>query len=269
MKRVFAISMMVALAFGGLTYAGTLFTMPGDSLITDGDGSTAPETNFNFKIMTQATAAAKYTNAAGTGAGMLGLSYTNFTQYGTVTISGSIAANTLNLDNASYMEIGLITKAAVEKSEKWYLSGMFNDSVFMLVSTNGSGQYSVRAGDYNLGGGRWSSIINFNKMQDLLYELQLDFATSTASLRIDNGAGWTSAVSVLFGIDDWTAAYPGSYGYLSPENFTQAALFANLYNEGTAGDYDSASFGDITVIPEPATLSILGLGVLSLIRRKK
>jgi hypothetical protein len=59
---------------------------------------------------------------------MLGLSYTNFTQYGTVTISGSIAANTLNLDNASYMEIGLITKLPL-KSQR---SGIFQECLTIV-----------------------------------------------------------------------------------------------------------------------------------------
>jgi hypothetical protein len=43
MKRVFAISMMVALAFGGLTYAGNFVYNAGDSLITDGTAVRHPK----------------------------------------------------------------------------------------------------------------------------------------------------------------------------------------------------------------------------------
>ncbi|MHB0947211.1 MAG: PEP-CTERM sorting domain-containing protein [Sedimentisphaerales bacterium] len=263
MKKLITICAVVMI-IAGMAQAGIWFTMPGDTLSTTGNWEMDEE--FSFKIMTDATAAVKYPkNAYET---ELGLTYSNFEQFGSVTISGSIAGNTLNLDNASYMEIGLITKAAVEKSEAWWLSGMFNDSVFMLISTNSSGQYKASAGDYNMGGGRWSSAINFDKTQDLSYELVLNFSSDVASLRIDNGAGWSSQVTVTFGIDDWTAAYPDSYGYLSPENFTQAALFANLYNEGAVGDMDTASFGNIAVTPEPATIAVLSLGGL-LLRRKK
>lgn len=229
-----------------LQAASPVVVLPGDTLATKGGFPwNLPETNINLKIATAATPAAKYTNAVGTGAGMLGLSYTDFAQYGQVTITGTIPANALNLDNSSYLEIGLITQAMVAQSEAWYLSGMFNDSVFMLISTTSSGQYSACAGDYNLGGGRWSSKINFDKTAALSYRLVLDFTTSQASLTVDNGSGYSTPVTVTFGIADWTAGGSTIPG-LTPEDYSQAAVIAQLYNEGDSA-VNSATFGDVTV----------------------
>jgi hypothetical protein len=242
---------LLILAFGLsltslLQAASPVVVMPGDTLATKGGFPwNLPETNINLKIATAATPAAKYTNAVGTGAGMLGLSYTDFAQYGQVTITGTIPANALNLDNSSYLEIGLITQAMVAQSEAWYLSGMFNDSVFMLISTTSSGQYSACAGDYNLGGGRWSSKINFDKTAALSYRLVLDFTTSQASLTVDNGSGYSTPVTVTFGIADWTAGGSTIPG-LTPEDYSQAAVIAQLYNEGDSA-VNSATFGDVTV----------------------
>lgn len=247
--------------------AAPWFTMPGDTLSTKGGFPwNMPETNYNFKIATHDTAAATYTNAAGTGTGMLGLTYSNFEQWDSVVISGSIAGGSLNLDNNAYLEIGLVTEAMVTESENWYLSGMFNDSVFLTIAPTSLGQYRIKAGDYNLGGGNWSSNIDFDHTVNMAYELTVDFVTDIASLRIDNGAGWTSPVTVGFGISDWAAGY-GSHPATSPEDFTSAALIAQLYNEGDE-TLNSASFGDIAVTPEPATLALLGLGTLLLRKRR-
>lgn len=248
--------------------AADWYTMTGGSLETTGgydpNSGWYGNTNFHTKLMTSQTPEAMYTNAEGTGTGMLGLTYDNFEQFGEVVVSGTIPAGGLALSNQSYVQIGLITGAMITEAENWYLSGLFNDSIMVSIGQS-SGNYSINVTDYNLGGGRRSPNLPFDAAQALAYELTINFDTDYASLMIDNGSGWVGPVGCDFGISDWGAA--GYVGPHNPEDFTSAALFANMYNESDQLT-GTATFGDVTVTPEPASAALLVLVGLTALRRR-
>jgi hypothetical protein len=244
MPRMIAVTLIGCLALTAMASAGDWYAMTGGTFTTDGGYPWIGNTNYNVKLMTSGTPAAQYVNAADPD---YGLSYDNFEQFGTVTLSGSFAANALaGLCSSSYVQVGLMTEATIDNSEHGYASWQFNDSV-MISAVNGS----IQVSDYDMAGGRRSSSITFDGTKQLDYQMTVDFDTSTASLIVNNNddSGWSSPVSTLFGISDWGAyGNPGygSFDLTQPEDYTSAALFANIYNE-SSGLNATASFGDITV----------------------
>ena len=62
------------------------------------------------------------------------------------------------------------------------------------------------------------------------------------------------------------ASTPAFFGVIEDAGTFQTVTF-NLPSEGETG-YDAAAFG-AGVIPEPATLSLLGLGLLAAARRRR
>jgi hypothetical protein len=60
---------------------------------------------------------------------MLGLTYDDFEQFGQVTVSGSFAADSLNLSSSSCIQIGLVDSRIVDAAENGYMSYMFNNSI--------------------------------------------------------------------------------------------------------------------------------------------
>lgn len=253
MTRMITVMMIGCLILTATASADPWYTMNGDNFsTTSGHPWTSADTNYNIKLMTAATSEAKYANAASPD---YGLSYDNFEKLDEVVISGSFAANDLqNLCTSSYVQIGLMTEAIIDNSEHTYASYQFNDSVMLSVANAGTaGQYNINVTDYNLNGGRRSASMIFDGSKQLDYELTLDFSADNASLVINNndGNGWSSAVETTFGISDWGAlgyAGYGNYDLTQPEDYTAAALFANIYNEnGNSGTASLASFGDVTL----------------------
>jgi hypothetical protein len=252
MKRNMLMSLIVA-ALASTSFAGTWYTMTGDDFsTTSGYPWTSTDTNYNVKLMTAGTAEAKYTNAY---LPDYGLSYDNFEQLGQVVLTGSFSPNDLQtLCSSSYVQIGLMTEAIIDNSEHGYASYQFNDSAMLSVSNAGTaGQYNINVTDYNLSGGRRSTSMTFDGSKQLDYQLTFDFDTDYASLVINNndGSGWSSAVGTTFGISDWGAfglSGSGNFDLIQPEDFSSAALFANIYNENaTSGTLSQAGFGNVSV----------------------
>ena len=86
-------------------------------------------------------------------------------------------------------------------------------------------------------------------------------ALGTTHLSLGMGASQTSYAA---GSTDLHTSNNGSYFYLSPGD----ALANNQLNGNTTGAVAGAYDATITVAPEPATLALLGLGGLCLLRRR-
>jgi hypothetical protein len=72
------------------------------------------------------------------------------------------------------------------------------------------------------------------------------------------GAGLT------YGTDNWN-----KYGWNEPpEDLSEAYLILQLYTWDASGSY-SVGFQGVTATPEPATICLLGLGGLALLRKRR
>ncbi len=70
-----------------------------------------------------------------------------------------------------------------------------------------------------------------------------------------------------------TAAYSGTWSYVAGTglyaNLTGAGSWSVVFN-GAANNYSNHSFsGDLTAVPEPASMAVLGMGALGLLRRRR
>jgi hypothetical protein len=181
-----------------------------------------------------------------------------------VHVTGTVTAYSLPNINAGWFTIGLITQSERDRALVTYgvPSYMFNQSVFMMGMKGSSGNVvmpSDYAGDYAGGTGQEQSIGS-----SFTFDLKLvpsGMAGGTAYLSINGGAYGTG---LTYGRDNWN-----NYGYsFSAEDLSNAYLVAQLYT-WDAGKTYSMSYENVSVVPEPATIGLLGLGALSLLRRKR
>jgi len=269
---------MIVQLCASAAWAENLLTQSGETFtIKAGFPWVTPETNYHYCITTNGTDGTEGVNA---GDGLLdGLSpaenlnlniptWRNFAAYPQVKITGSIPANGLTLaDGASagsWLTVGLISQKQAERGADWYLSGMFNNSV-MAGFQNWGGAYSAFAED--TAGDGSTPVITFDPTKDTTFELTLDTVAKNASLRLDNGSGWSSSVSHTYGLDNW------NWGGIYNDDLSNAAFIVQMYGADGSGT-SSATFGDITVsgVPEPATLALLvsaGMGLLAFAWRRR
>jgi hypothetical protein len=110
-------------------------------------------------------------------------------------------------------------------------------------------------------------------------QIELGFV-SDREVTDDEGSGWDEFEGPIFDVTDSFAWYHGDLdGYISEyDDITYAdlpdvkvlgvwiTLYSNTAEENIAGELQ---VDQIELVPEPATICLLGLGALSLIRRKK
>jgi hypothetical protein len=157
----------------------------------------------------------------------------------------------------TYLQIGIVTRAQAERGADWYASGMFNNAAFINFNYQ-----AVSVGD--TAGSHTSIATGLNPSDQVDFEVKFEFPSQVVSGRVNiNGNGWTSWFSRNFGTDNW-----GWGSYEDPANFDEVAFLIDMWGDDPGAASSTASYGDITAIPEPASLAFLALGGLALLRRR-
>jgi hypothetical protein len=180
-------------------------------------------------------------------------------------ITGTISNLQIGSTN-SYLEVGFVAKERSDGPISWGQPFyMFNNSAYMLVNKAANGDVIVNTGDT-------ASIVSANSL-NLGSVTGFDFQVQV----IPNGSGAGGAIEVTinsqtisgsYGVDNW---YGGTDEFLNGnwrEGYGIAQGFAENLDTTAPGGLVSA---DVTmqVVPEPATMGLLALGGLAMIRRRR
>ena len=180
-------------------------------------------------------------------------------------VSGTVTGYSFANVNAGWFEIGLITKYQRDRALVTYgvPSYMFNHAVFMMAMKGSGGDAAMPsdyAGDFAGGTGEAQAIsapFDF----DLKLIPNIGGTGGTAYLSINGGPYGTG---LTYGTDNWN-----NYGWSEPdEDLSEAYLIVQLYTWDAGGSY-SVEFEGVNATPEPASICLLGLGGLALLRRKE
>ncbi len=188
-----------------------------------------------------------------------------------VHVTGTVTGYSLPAVDNGWFEIGLITKSEWDRSNPINDAYGFNNSVFMMGMNAGGSSGNVvmpsdYAGDFAGGTGEQQGI-GSSFTFDLKLAPNIGGTGGTAYLSVNGGAFGTG---LAYGTDNWSnypVEHPGSW---PAEDLSEAYLIAQIFEvPGSPTPTSSVSFENVTAIPEPATMSLLALGGLVLIRKRK
>ena len=183
----------------------------------------------------------------------------------TVSITGTVDVRSLT--SGSYLQIGLVDKTQADVSLDTYSHGgyMFNNSAIATFYA-GTRNYA-RLADDNY---KYSDPL-YNPTGETVgvFDFSLDIL-SDGTMGLTLHGATDASTTYTYGTRNWWDGDPfwGGVGELENGSYLIAQLWidtADMVNPVSA-DYDITG---TSVIPEPATMSLLGLGALSLLRRKR
>lgn len=247
MKKVIAICVVIGaiLRTGGMAQAATVFlsgTLSGtdsNAVKDDGDG------NDDYDI--DRTAANTFDWSAGS----------------TVRITGSVDVR--GLASGSYLQIGLVDKEQADTALDTYGWGgyMFNNSAIATFYA-GTKNYARLADDNAKYSGQ---LFNPTGATVGVFNFAIDISSDgTMDLTLHGNSD--VSITYTYGERNWWDGWSGwSGGELANGSYLISQLWIDTGDTTTSVN---ASYNIIgTSVPEPATVCLLGLGALSLIRRKE
>lgn len=187
-----------------------------------------------------------------------------------IVLSG-IAANAALLNNASFES----TDGWLYSSNNTLMSGFYSN----VWSSDGSWNYTLLRGTGGTSSSYYAQItqtdVDFTGVTGIIFDCQdtgidivkLQFFIGDTKIgeytnngHTDGGTSWGSTATVYNIEFDITQAFVGKYDF--------SIRLQEIGNYGPA-DPKYYRVDNIRFVPEPATIAILGLGVLSLVRRRK
>jgi hypothetical protein len=248
MKKTILICVLVVVTFvvSGNTVAatvslsGTLSGVDSNTSRDDGDG------NHDYAI--DRTAAGTFNWSAGS----------------TVSITGTVDVR--GLTSGSYLQIGLVDKQQADMSLDTYGWGgyMFNNSAFatFYAGTRNYARLADNNDEYSaqLFNPTGATIGVFDFAIDILSDGTMDLTLHGSS---------DVSTTYTYGTRNWWDGWSGwSGGELANGSYLLAQLWIDTGStvNSVSADY---SITGTSVVPEPATMMLLGLGAVSLIRRKR
>lgn len=149
-----------------------------------------------------------------------------------------------------------------------YLPGDPNQTVTIDAGTVYEGSYSAKM--WSNTSGNWAELgqaIDIGENVDYTFSLAYNVSSDTNSVGYYleyQDANWSWLGGEWMGLAD-----TGGSWLTSSMNYTTVAGTAHLIVKLEAGDTTTAYYDDVVLIPEPATIALLALGGLRLLRRRK
>jgi hypothetical protein len=223
-----------------VSLSGTLSGVDSNAVKDDGDG------NYDYDI--DRSAANTFYWSAGS----------------TVSITGTVDVR--DLTSGSYLQIGLVDKAQSDTSLDTYGWGgyMFNNSAFatFYAGTRNYARLADNNDDYS------AELFNPTEATVGVFDFTIDIS-SDGNMELTLHGSSDASISYSYGTRNWWDGDPywGGAGELENGSYLIAQLWIDTADTVNAvnAEYDITG---TSVIPEPATLVLLGLGGL-LVRKRK